>query len=237
VANLVLVHGAWHGAWCWSKLAPLLEVQGHLVLTPDMPGHGQDNTPLSRVTMKRYVRRISETVENLGENVVLVGHSMGGVVISQVAEQIPERIEKLIYLTGFLLQNGQTLFSTMQHEHGQSLSVAAQNGTALEVPDQVFAEVFYSDCTEAERSWAKPQLAAQAALPFASKIAVTEAGFGSVCKAYIQCELDCVIRPDEQAQMIAATPCEHVISVAAGHMAMISQPELLAAAMCKMVSS
>lgn len=236
MANLVLVHGAWHGAWCWSKLVPLLTAQGHQVSTPDLPGHGGDTTPLTRITMKRYVRRIVESVNAFDGEVILVGHSMAGLVISQVAEQLPERISRLVYVTAFLLPNGKDLFSAMQHERGQSLSTATENGAGLVISDQIFSDIFYSDCSDADRAWAKPQVVTQAALPFAASLVLTDESFGSVPRAYIHCELDRVIPLDEQVEMVSGSPCQQVAHIAAGHMAMISEPLLLAGAIEQVIA-
>ena len=237
MANLVLVHGAWHGAWCWSKLVPLLIAKGHQVSTPDLPGHGGDQTPLTRITMKRYVRRVVEAVNTFDGEVILIGHSMAGLVISQVAEQIPKQISQLIYVTAFVLTNGKDLFSTMQHEHGQSLAVATENGAGLMVPDQIFLDLFYSDCSEADRTWAKPLIVTQAALPFAAPVALSDESFGLVPRAYIHCDIDRVIPLTEQAEMVVVWPCEAVAHIAAGHMAMISEPDLLASAIQQVMVS
>ena len=235
MANLVLVHGAWHGAWCWSKLVPLLVAQGHNVSAPDLPGHGQDKTPTTRVSMKKYVRRIVEAVGQFDGKVVLVGHSMGGLVISQVAEQIPTRIDQLVYISALLLQNGGSLLARMQHEQGQSLAIATEDGTGLVVPDEVFNQVFYSDCSDEDRAWAKPQLVTQAALPFTTPVAVSDDAFGTVPRSYIHCDLDKVVPIEEQMEMVAASPCGRVEHVSAGHMVMISAPEPLASAFASVV--
>lgn len=81
----VLVHGAWHGSWCWRKVVPLLRAKGHTVFTPDLPGHYRSATPCADVTLKTYVDSISDLIVSNNHKVILVGHSMAGVVISQVA--------------------------------------------------------------------------------------------------------------------------------------------------------
>ena len=87
MSTYVLIHGAWHGAWCWDKLAPLLQDQGHTVIAPDMPAHGQDLMPISEVTLQSYANRVCEVVNQQTEPVILVGHSLGGISITQAAEQ------------------------------------------------------------------------------------------------------------------------------------------------------
>ncbi|MBA3922407.1 MAG: alpha/beta fold hydrolase, partial [Nostocaceae cyanobacterium] len=109
MSTCILIHGAWHSSWCWNKVATLLEQAGHKVIAPDLPSHGKDKTPIREVTLQSYTDRICEILTELIEPVILVGHSMGGLVITQVAEQCPDKIEKLVYLCAFLPGNGESL--------------------------------------------------------------------------------------------------------------------------------
>jgi pimeloyl-ACP methyl ester carboxylesterase len=105
----VLIHGAWHGGWCWDKVVPLLEKEGHKVEAPDLPGHGNDKTPIPEISLQAYADRVCEVLDAQSEPVILVGHSMGGGVISQAAEYRPEKVKTLVYLAAFLLRNGESL--------------------------------------------------------------------------------------------------------------------------------
>ena len=107
MSTYVLIHGTWHGAWCWDKVIPLLEQAGHAAIAPDLPGHGKDKTPIPEVTLHAYVNRVCETINAQTEPVILVGHSMAGVIIIQAAEECPERIKMLVYVCAFLPGNGQ----------------------------------------------------------------------------------------------------------------------------------
>ncbi len=109
MSTYVLVHGAWHGGWYWHKVVPLLEKEGHKVEAPDLPGHGKDKTPISEITLEAYAQSICKVLDAQSEPVILVGHSMGGIVITQVAEYRPERIKMLVYLTAFLQPSGEFL--------------------------------------------------------------------------------------------------------------------------------
>lgn len=86
MSTYLLVHGAWHGGWCWRKVVPLLEAQGHKVLAPTLPGHGEDKTPAAAVTLRSYADTICRLAGAQTKPVILVGHSMGGIVITQAAE-------------------------------------------------------------------------------------------------------------------------------------------------------
>ena len=109
MSTFLLIHGAWHAGWCWRKVAPLLEAKGHKVLAPDLPSHGEDRTPTASVTLQKYADRACEVAGKQFEPVILVGHSMGGVVITQAGENCPGNIRALVYLCAFLPRNGDSL--------------------------------------------------------------------------------------------------------------------------------
>ncbi len=91
MSTFVLVHGAWHGGWCWQLSAPMLEQVGHRVLTLDLPGLGDDTTPVQNITLAAYSEAVARVVNAQPEPVILVGHSMGGVAITQAAELLPRK--------------------------------------------------------------------------------------------------------------------------------------------------
>jgi pimeloyl-ACP methyl ester carboxylesterase len=93
LARFLLVHGSWHGAWCWRDVLPLLRDAGHEAEAMDLPGHGEDRTPASEVTLDAYADAV---VSALRPGTVLVGHSMGGYAITAAAERAAKRISKLI---------------------------------------------------------------------------------------------------------------------------------------------
>ena len=134
MSTFVLVHGAWHGGWCWYKVVSLLRQQGHTVLAPDLPAHGRDQTPINSVSMGSYAQRVADVMRTVGEPVILVGHSMGGFVISAAAEQQPESVAKLVYLAAFLLDDGQTFGDAASRDTGSTVSsglVPSPDGASL----------------------------------------------------------------------------------------------------------
>jgi pimeloyl-ACP methyl ester carboxylesterase len=94
VATFVLIHGG----WSWDSIVPLLEKRGHTVLAPDLPGMGDDKTPLQEVSLESWASFVAELIRRQSEPVILVGRSRGGIVISRTAEYIPERIRALVYV-------------------------------------------------------------------------------------------------------------------------------------------
>lgn len=110
--HFVFIPGSFHGAWCWYKMQPLLNKNGNTSEAIDLPGHGLDNTPPGGITLDQYVAAVSKILEKYEEPVVLIGHSRAGIVLSQVAERMPEKIETLVYLCAFLIPNGEPMVAT-----------------------------------------------------------------------------------------------------------------------------
>ena len=231
MSNYVLIHGAWHGGWCWKNVVPLIEKEGHKVVAPDLPGHGNDKRPITEITLQAYTDRVCQILDEQSEPVILVGHSMGGVVITQTAEYRPEKIKKLVYLTGFLLQNGEFL---LQHAEPDTEALVPPNLIFSEdqsyatVKEEALKEVFYADCSDEDVEFAKSQLVPQAAAPFATPVSTTEENFGRVPRVYISCLRDKAISPSIQEKLYKALPCEKVISLDTSHSPFFSAPEELA---------
>jgi len=113
--TFVLVHGVWHGGWCWSRVAALLRARGHRVTTPTQTGLGERSHLLSpAITMDTFVEDIVRHLEweDL-QDVVLVGHSFGGAPITGAADRVLERIGRLIYLDGAIMEDGETWFGLL----------------------------------------------------------------------------------------------------------------------------
>lgn len=108
-ATYVLVHGAWHPESCWNDIKLLLQASGHAVKTVQLPGLGKDQTPVETVTFADHVNAVKNAVLQQSGPVILVGHSYAGAVVSQVGEDIPEKIKKLIYISGQMPGDGETI--------------------------------------------------------------------------------------------------------------------------------
>lgn len=109
--TFVLVHGAWHGGWCWKKLTPLLQAAGHQVVAPTMTGLGERSHLLTAdVDLQTHINDIAAVLEcDDLENVVLVGHSYGGIVIAGVAARTAVRLARVVYVDAFLPDDGKSL--------------------------------------------------------------------------------------------------------------------------------
>ncbi len=231
MSTFVLIHGGWHGAWCWDRVAPLLEQDGHEVVRFDLPGHGEDRTPAVEVTLEGYTDRVVDALDALPEPVVLVGHSLGGAVISQAAERRPEKIEKLVYLSALLLPSGKSAIEASQ-EDGSSVilknaEVEEDRGRII-LTETGMREALYHDCPEEDFERARRLISPQPLAPLGTPVEVTEGNFGSVRRTYVHTTQDRVVSPAAQEKMYAELPCEKVVSMATGHLPFFAAPEELA---------
>ena len=231
MSTYVLVHGAWHGGWCWDKVIPLLEKEGHKVLAPDLPGHGNDKTPMGDISLQAYVDSLCKLLDDQLEPVILVGHSMGGVVITQTAEYRPDKIKKLVYVTAFLLQDGESLLSASKADKDSlihSNQIFAEEKSYVTINESAIREIFYGDCSEEDVERATSLFRPQAARPVVTPVSTTLDNYGRVPRLYISCLADKAISPSMQRNMLANLPCEKVIEMDSSHSPFYSAPGELA---------
>lgn len=231
MTTFVLVHGSWHGAWCWHRVVPQLEALGHQVLAPDLPGHGDDATPVAQITLGAYAERVASVIRSATEPVVLVGHSFGGIVISQAAEIIPEQISRLVYVTAFLPANGQSLsrLATTDADNPVALSASTSADQQLISLDLAqVQELLYADCPESDIALARERLCAEPVRPFITPVTLTAGRADSIPRTYIECRNDIAIPLWFQHQMQGTVPCAPVYSMATGHSPFFAAPAELA---------
>jgi pimeloyl-ACP methyl ester carboxylesterase len=231
MATFILVHGSWHGGWCWDGVAALLAGSGHVVHAPDLAGLGADRTPLAGITLAGWRDQIVEIVDRASEPVMLVGHSRGGIVISEAAEARPDKIARLVYLAAFLLRDGESISRTMRAD-GSSLIlpslIVLEDGISSIVRREALAATFYGDCTPAEIAEAASRLRPEPVLPNRTPVHVTAERFGRVKRAYITTALDRAVPPGLQRLMCSALPCDPMVAMDTAHSPFISAPATLA---------
>ncbi|KXY40579.1 alpha/beta hydrolase [Bacillus cereus] len=217
MSTYVLVHGAWQGKWAWDLVKPQLEAFGHTVITLDLPGSGKDTTPSQNITLDSYVNAVTATIDQQNEKVILVGHSMGGIVITQTAELIPNKIDKLVYLCAFLPQNGESLGSKLDGEAGPQFSINENDMTAELIPELI--EQTFLNATEdgSIKGASFNQMRPQPLGPFQKELKISEENFGTVNRIYIETTLDRAIPIDFQRRMNTETTCTKIITLEADH--------------------
>lgn len=229
MSTFVLVHGSFHGAWCWERVIPHLVQHGHRVKAVDLPGHGEDQTPIAAISLQSYVNTVLAAIEAAAEPVILVGHSAGGVVVAQVAELCPEQVESTVFLTAMLPQDGQSVFAMVDpgSDVPGALIINEAEGWAF-VKEEAIGPVYYTDCSALDIAAAKARLRVEPLRAAMDPVHVTPERFGQITKYYIQCLHDHAITPAYQEQLCSLTPCRQVFSLATGHSPFLSAPKDLA---------
>jgi pimeloyl-ACP methyl ester carboxylesterase len=228
----LLISGAWHGSWCWHKVAARLERLGHRVLAPDLPGFGQQRTAIDGVSLSLWRGFVCDLLDAQPDPVILVGHSRAGIVITEAAEHRPERIQTLVYLTAFLPRDGESLSDLAAQAVGSELVaniMMSADGHSLTVRPESLRDAFYGECSDDDVALARLLLQPEPAQPSSAPVHVTEQNFGRVDRVYIECLRDRAITPPLQKQMYAATPCKQVLSIDADHSPFLSRPDELVA--------
>ncbi|MBC7887301.1 MAG: alpha/beta fold hydrolase [Ferruginibacter sp.] len=224
----VLVHGAWAGKFAWEKVKSELEKDGSKVVTLDLPAHGDDTTQAAGITLQSYVDAVVNLVNKQEGKVILVGHSMGGMVISQVAEDIPGKIAQLVYVSAYLPANGEDLQSLSATDGGSligpNLIFAPDYSTATIKPEFV-VKVFAQDIDEDVKKLVIDKHKGEPLAPFQGKVTLTGANFGSIPKYYIQTLKDVGVSTANQQKMIDANgTIKKVYKLDCGHSPYFARP-------------
>jgi len=230
--NYLLVHGAWGNAKEFDEVVTLLSANGNKVTAIDLPGHGESNESIADVTMDAYVQRVIETINDIDEKVILIGHSLGGAIISQVAEAIPENIDRLIYVAGMLPKTGDTPLELMQGDEGGELFakiIFSDDQSYTTLTSDLVRNILLHDVTDKVRlERLIPEfLMEQSTQPFMASAQLSEEKFGSVEKYYIRASLDKVLSPSLQEKMLSNWDVEKVYTLESGHFPLTSMADRL----------
>jgi pimeloyl-ACP methyl ester carboxylesterase len=196
--TIILVHGAGHGAWCWTKIIPILNDQKINAVAIDLPSHGNDTSKLFTQTLMDDAEAVKKAANAVEGKVILVGHSSGGVVIAQAAELLgSSKVDKLIFLDAFMPQNGQSVRELAAQAMKNSKVVAMDNATPVMLFTANFQAFqwnlaivethFFHDCSKEDQAFAKAKLTWQATATNGTPVQVSDNIYGKMPKYYILC--------------------------------------------------
>lgn len=169
--TFVLVHGSWADAHFWDGVAEVLRSQGHTVYTPEYAGHGKD--PNKDVTHAMITKSVVDFITKLNlHNFVLVGHSFGGTVIQKVAEQVPDRIKRLVFWDAFVLKDGESVADELppQTRQGFEQLRAGSKDDTIMLPFPLFRDLFVNTATLEEARWMYASVTPEPARPLFEKL-------------------------------------------------------------------
>ena len=221
MAVFILVPGAWHGAWCWEHVVPLLQKAGHQVMAPELA-----DVPPGANPLPLWAKQIATMAAAAPEPPILLGHSRGGLILSETAALLPGKIRKLVYLCGFLLPAGQSMQSAIAlPEAGDTPDyLRPARGRCLAVTAEAIIPRFYH--------LAAPEVAKHAATrlnpePLGTFSAAATPPPSHIPRAYIECTEDRVVPITLQRRMQQALPCTPVLTLPGDHSPFLSMPEAL----------
>ncbi|MFE1602061.1 alpha/beta fold hydrolase [Methylobacterium sp. ID0610] len=226
--TFVLVHGAWHGGWCWRRVADRLAAEGHRVFTPTCTGLGERAHLLSRaITLDTFVQDVAGVIaaEEL-DDIVLVGHSFGGLAVSGVADAMPERIRHLVYLDSLLVEPGRSPLSALAPEVAEARRRAAaerSGGVSLPVPPP---EVF--GVTEAaDAAWLARRLTPHPLGTYESPLHLRGPVGNGLPRTYVDCTRPAYAALNGVKAWVRRQSGWGFVALEAGHDAMVSAPDAL----------
>lgn len=234
MATFVLIHGSWHGGWCFDAVRDVLEAAGHAVIAPDLPGMGGGEATLAAVTLDGWAQFAADLCRNAPQHpVILAGHSRGGLVISQAAEAAPQAIDTLVYICAMMLPDGMSraAFKALEQPNPafNALISPTPGGHGTRItgadPGAVFAQLSPPDRV----AQAMARLVDEPHGPRSTPLHLTAERFGSVPRVYIECTDDLTIPIYSQRLMQQQVPGAQVETLWADHSPYLSRPEALAA--------
>ncbi len=232
MTTFVLVHGSWHEGTAWDAARRSLEHEGHRTLAPTMAGHGKK--AYKKVNHADCTRSIVESiVANDLRDIVLTGHSFGGTVICKVAEAIPERVRRMVFVNGFVLRDGCSLTDEVPPQTAAVFSEMARKSAdnTFMIPFPVWRETFVNDADLEMAKWTYEQLSPEPFQPTADKLDLKKFYSLSIPRSYINCTEDIALPPGEwgwHPRMSGRLGLYRLVQMPGGHEVMYTNPELLA---------
>jgi pimeloyl-ACP methyl ester carboxylesterase len=212
MAGVVLVHGAWHGAWCWDPVVEELQRRGVAVDAVELPLTGfADDISVAK-----------DAAEAMGPDTILVGHSYAGLVISEAALGVPS-VRRLIYLAAMMCEAGEDSSDVLARYDSPLLASVTVTETAVDVDPARARELFYGDSDEEK---AEELIAKFRPMPLELMVPVTEPAWKSVPSTYVVCTNDRAIPTEAQRWM--ASRADEVVEIHTDHSPFVTRPGFLA---------
>jgi len=222
-ATVVLVHGAWHGPWCWELLVPHLEARGLAVQCPALPSAGAAPAGLAE-----DASHLREVLRHISGPVVLCGHSYGGMVISAMDPGQTD-IRRLVYVCAYMTQAGESLESSLRNagERRPGHWVRHLPDGRTQVDTERAGALFYDDCPDTTRNWAIGQLRPHWAQVLAQPVAIPAWQRHRTATTYVICNADRALAPRIQREVYGPR-AQQLVTLDSSHSPFLSQPLQLA---------
>ena len=229
----LLLHGAMRGAWLWERLMPFLKKEGTKVIAYELPGHGTRSAERAGVNMSVYINDVVSYIKKHDlSDLILVGHSMSGIIISKAAEDVPEHIRHLVYLAAVVPQDGDALIDRLTKERQESLRKLEGKATELFGPLDALRPNYFTDQEGKDKDIYLKQLTPQPLAAFFENISLKRFPGLKIPRTYIMGLRDKALPPELTrgfAERLGVEPIE----LDAGHDMMVSRPQEVAEALLR----
>lgn len=234
MADYLLVHGAWQGAWSWERVVDFLQEQGHRAVAVDLPGHGsRAHEDLSKIQLQDYVEAVvAEAKSKNMRDLVLVGHSLAGITLPYVALRIPERIKHLVFVSCMVPDEGKRVIDMLSpadrllYRLIVGLTGARRRGAKL--PRFIARWKFCNDLDRTTANWVLSRMTPEPVGPWEEPISRQGLEGLKLGMTYVLLTRDRAIPPEHQRRMARNLGEPELVELEAGHNALISRPRELA---------
>ena len=236
MANYLLVHGAWHGGWCWKRVSPLLRAEGHEVFTPTLTGLGEREHLMSAdIGLDTHIRDVLGVLEYEDlHDVILVGHSYGGMVITGAADKAAERIAHLVYLDAFVPEDGKALVDYQPPEFLQMFRERTRTeGEGFKLPCVIPAEAF-GLTNEQDLAWVRPRLNPHPLKTKLDAVRLANPKAAQIPRTFVYCNNPAVGPFGQFAERLKKDESWRYVELPTGHDSMITAPKDVAALLLKL---
>jgi pimeloyl-ACP methyl ester carboxylesterase len=228
--TFVLAHGSWHGGWCWKRVADRLRAKGHAVYTPSFTGMGDRAHLLSRnITIDTFVEDLVQVIFSQElTKVVLVGHSVGGVPISGVADRLPDRIARLVYLDSVVVESGKSAFSYYPHAEVEDRINAAERATgglAVPVPQPLPSVWGLGKEGDPDHDWVRRHLSPHPLRTYTTPLTLRAPVGNGLPRTYVHSTRPSHPALEASLQLVRSWPGWRWIELATPHDSMITHPD------------
>lgn len=227
--HFVLIHGAWHGGWCWDGVISELEKVGHTAEALTMPGH-QPGEDRSNIQFNDYIEKITANIEQQATPVVLVGHSSAGFLLQVAAPKVPDKIAQIIFINAFILQNGKCQFDLVPPEASEGMTAAAKASPDNCVPvfeDFVRNMLMATEPVELQDALIN-RLTPQPIALFTTPVDTRDFKNLSIPKSVVLCKDDVSLPPGAFLGMAQEIGEYNLAEVEGSHEALFTTPEVVA---------
>ncbi|GHU61751.1 hypothetical protein FACS189418_1940 [Clostridia bacterium] len=224
--NIVLVHGGWHGEWSWYHLVDELEERGYIVSLVELPAHGKDKTLAWNASADSYVNKITSTLRNINEKSILVVHGSSSGFASRAAELNPDKVDKLLFISGVLVRNNECVASALlQDTYSEAMSNAKLH--LLKGSMSISPEIVYNLARRSDKMIGERLIEDEPARALFSGIKLGN-NFNQTPKYYIQTIQDKSLSFQYQQKLVEKVPCNKVYQLNSGHVPFITEPKMVA---------